>query len=72
MRLQMCLSFAFSHIADYYTELWRANEFSNSACFLAQDYHNLSSIDETLREIEGLACPSTLHHQAERHAHHAA
>ena len=62
-------SFHFSHIADYYQELWRANEFSNHACFLAQDYDNLSSIDEALKEIEGLASP--LHHPSQRAAHDA-
>ena len=63
----MCHSYHFSHIADYYTEVWRTNEFSNAACFLAQDYDNLSSIDQTLKEIEAIASP--LHHPSQGTAH---
>jgi len=64
----MAESFHFSHIADYYNELWRANEFSSVHIFIAQDYDALCSIDESLKEIEGLA--STLHHQAAGDVHH--
>ncbi len=60
-------SFHFSHIADYYAEIWRRNEFSNCAAFLAQDYDNISSIDQTLKEIASIASP--VHHPSEGNPH---